>query len=493
VGGKIQPKEIMKKKVRTRIAPSPTGMPHIGTIYQALINRAFAKKHNGEFIVRIEDTDRKRLVKGAEEALYKALDWFGTTEDESPRKPGQFGPYRQSERLGLYKKYAEKLVEKGHAYYCFCSKDRLEKIRKECHEKGTPSKYDKCCCALDKKETEEKIKKGKAYVIRLKVPEGETIIVNDLLRGEVKFDSNIVDDQVLLKSDGFPTYHLAVVVDDYLMEITHMVRGEEWLSSAPKHVLLYQYFGWETPVFIHTPVLRAKDKTKLSKRKGHTNVDWYKKQGFLPEAILNFLALLGWSHPKEKEIFSQEEFTKHFDLKDLSPIGPVFDEEKLKWINGMYIREKPKEELFALIKTYCKTYAKDEDVKKSLEDKKMWDKIIPILAPRINTLSEVEGLVDFFVKEPSFKKEEVEGECIALELERAKKALEALPKWEKDEIYQKMKKICESVKCEKKQFFVALYQAVEGKKAGLPVFESMEILGREKTLKRLEKAIRLLK
>ncbi|GAG36219.1 unnamed protein product, partial [marine sediment metagenome] len=249
-----------------------------------------------------------------------------------------------------YKKYAQKLIDSNHAYYCFCSKQRLEKVRKEQQKQAKPPIYDQSCRKLDKEEAEKRLQAGEPYVIRLRVPANQVIEVNDLLRGKIKFESQVVDDQVLLKSDGFPTYHLAVVVDDHLMEISHAVRGEEWLSSAPKHVLLYRFFGWPEPVWVHAPILRNPDKSKLSKRQGHTDADWYKNQGFLPEAILNYLSLLGWSHPQEKEIFSLKEFIKLFDLKDLSPIGPIFDLEKLKWLNGKYIRRLSNQELLEKLK-----------------------------------------------------------------------------------------------------------------------------------------------
>src|SRR3989344_957995 len=330
-------------KVKTRIAPSPTGFPHIGTIYQAMLDKAFAKRHKGTFLVRIEDTDRARFVQGAEEKLFEALDWLGLQEDEGVRKGGEYGPYRQSERLDIYKKYAQELVEKDHAYYCFCTKERLDEVRNEQQKQGKPPMYDKHCRNLSKEEVDERIKNGEPYVIRMKVPENKKITVKDLIRGDIKFDSNTIDDQVILRSDGFATYHLGVVVDDYLMKVTHAVRGPEWIPSFPKHKLLYDFFGWEMPIFVHTPLIINMDGSKLSKRQGHANVDWYKEQGFLPEALLNFIALLGWSHPNSRhrhfdgesnenkevspdvEIFSFEEFSKLFDLKDLSSVNPKFD------------------------------------------------------------------------------------------------------------------------------------------------------------------------
>ncbi|MGH7245493.1 MAG: glutamate--tRNA ligase, partial [Candidatus Levyibacteriota bacterium] len=258
-------------KVRVRIAPSPTGYPHIGTVYQALFDWAFAKKNNGTFFVRIEDTDRARFVADAEEKIYAALDWFGLEESESPRKGGPFGPYRQSERLDIYKKYALELIEKNGAYYCFCTKERLDELHKKQEQEKMPTMYDGHCRNLSKEEVEKNLADGQSYVIRLKIPENTDIVVKDEIRGEIHFDSKLIEDAVLLKADGYPTYHLASsVVDDHLMQTTHIVRGEEWLPSLPKHIIAYNYFGWEKPLFFHTPILRNPDKSKLSKRQGHT-------------------------------------------------------------------------------------------------------------------------------------------------------------------------------------------------------------------------------
>ncbi|MEK9179558.1 MAG: glutamate--tRNA ligase, partial [Patescibacteria group bacterium] len=289
--------------VRTRIAPSPTGFPHIGTIYQAMLDRAYSLKNKGKFCIRIEDTDQSRLVQGAEQKIYEALDWFGLTEDESPRKGGNFGPYRQSERLPLYKKYAEELVKNEHAYYCFCTPERLDEMRKEQQKQGKSPLYDKRCRSLSVSETLKRVESGERHVIRMKIPNTGTITVPDNTRGDIVFSVEQVDDQVIMKSDGFPTYHLAVVVDDHLMEITHILRGSEWIPSFPKHKLLYDYFGWKMPIITHTPLITNMDGSKMSKRHGHASVSWYQEEGFLPEAVLNFMSLLGWSHPEEKEIF----------------------------------------------------------------------------------------------------------------------------------------------------------------------------------------------
>lgn len=381
--------QILYMMVRTRIAPSPTGYPHIGTIYQALFDFAFAKKHKGKFIIRIEDTDRERFVVDAEEKLYEAFDWFGLQEDESPRKGGPFAPYKQSERLDIYKKYALELVDKRDAYYCFCTKERLEEMREALQKEKKQLMYDGHCHALSQNETAENLLKNIPYVIRLKVPKDTAIVGHDEIRGDISFESNTVDDQVLLKSDGFPTYHLASVVDDHLMEITHIVRGEEWITSTPKHVLLYQFFGWEMPKLFHTPLLRNPDKTKLSKRHGHTNVAWYQEQGFLPEAVLNFLAMLGWSNPQDKEIFSLDEFITQFDLKDLKPVGPIFDLVKLAWLNGMWIRQLPAEDIKKRLLAY---YANDSEMFTILESDYI-QALLPLVQTRMKTLQEFKELV----------------------------------------------------------------------------------------------------
>ena len=410
------------KQVRTRFAPSPTGFLHVGGAYSALLDYAFAKKHKGKFIIRIEDTDIKRKVEGAEEIIYQALEWLGIKADESPKKGGPFGPYRQSERLDIYKKFALELVEEGDAYFCFCSPERLKKVRFERQRKGLPPMYDKKCRKLAKKKAEERAREEK-YVIRLKVPENEKIVVPEPIRGEITFESNVVDDQILLKSDGFPTYHLAIVVDDHLMEITHAVRGEEWLSSAPKHYLLYQYFGWEPPLYFHTSAIRNPDRSKLSKREGHTSLMWYKEQGYLPEALLNFLCLLGWSHPEEKEVFSLDEFIKLFDLKDLSPAGPVFNLEKLDWLNGVYLRKSQDSSLKnQIFEFYQGKYSDD-----------LINQTIPLVKDRIKKLSDYQTLAGFFFKAPKVQKNLFEKHA-KIQLVQSIKVLERIEKCEKTEI-----------------------------------------------------------
>ncbi|MBM4402410.1 MAG: glutamate--tRNA ligase, partial [Candidatus Cloacimonetes bacterium] len=376
-------------EVRTRIAPSPTGEDmHIGNIYAALFNFVFARQKKGKFIFRLEDTDRTRFVPVYEKRALESISWLGLNYDEGPNIGGPFGPYRQSERLKLYQKYAQELVNKGQAYYCFCSEERLTKMRKEQQASGLPPKYDRKCRALAKEKIKEQGAKKIPYVIRLKIPDNEKIEFNDLIRGTVSFDSNVIDDQILLKSDGYPTYHLAVVVDDHLMEITHVIRAEEWLSSVPKHILLYNALGWELPTFAHLPVLRNPDKSKMSKRKNPVWTSWYRKQGFLPEAILNYLALLGWSHPEEKEVFALDELIEKFSFDRFSKTGPIFDLQKLEWMNGVYIRQLKVTELNEKLKM------KNEKLKKV--DQRYLTRVIPLVQERMKKLSEFDELTDFF-------------------------------------------------------------------------------------------------
>jgi len=464
------------KQVRCRFAPSPTGFLHVGGAYGALLDYAFARKHKGKFILRIEDTDIKRSVEGAEEVINQGFEWLGIKPDESPQLGGPFGPYRQSERLGLYKKYALELINKGHAYYCFCSPQRLAEVRRERERKGLPPMYNKNCRGLDKKEVEERAKKEN-HVIRLKVPENEKIIVPEPIRGEIVFESNVIDDQILLKSDGFPTYHLAVVVDDHLMKITHAVRGEEWLSSAPKHYLLYQYFGWEPPIYFHTPAIRNPDRSKLSKREGHTSLMWYKEQGYLPEVLVNFLCLLGWSHPEEKEVFGLDEFIKLFDLKDLSPAGPVFNLEKLDWLNGVYIREKKDEELVQLIKPYAPQGA----------DPSLINQTIPLIRDRIKKLSDYQRLAGFFFETPKINRNLFEKNA-KLQLKQAIETLSRVEKWEKEEIERVLNRLVKKKGWGTSQFFMNFRIAITGSKFTPPITDSVAILGKEETIKRLKKA-----
>lgn len=457
--------------IRTRIAPSPTGYPHIGTIYQALFDYAFAKKNNGHFIVRIEDTDRARFVEDAEEKIFNSLDWFGLVEDESPRKGGDFKPYRQSERLEIYKKYSEQLLGQGDAYYCFCTKERLDEVRKIQQEQGKQPMYDRHCRNIPLEEARKKVNTGEGHVVRMKVPDDTKITFKDEIRGEIAFHSSTVDDQVIVKGDGFPTYHLAVVVDDHEMQITHVLRGEEWLSSTPKHILLYQFFGWEKPLFFHTPVLRNPDKSKLSKRQGHTNVEWYKDEGFLPEAILNYLALMGWSHPEEKEKFSIEEFISVVELKDLKPVGPIFDIAKLTWLNGEYLMQMNNDDIFERLTNF------DPMLIELIPQNEMIA-FIEIAKTRMKTLKEFRSLV-----EPFLRPHENELTPEQNDLKHSiREVLSEVGEWNAEGVKNA---ILNEFIFSKKYKFPALYEVIIGDRQGLPIAETFVILGKERTLKLL--------
>lgn len=452
--------------VRTRIAPSPTGYPHIGTMYQVLFDYAYAKKHDGKFIVRIEDTDRTRFVEDAEEKLFAALDYFGLSEDESPRKGGPFEPYRQSERLAIYQEYAKELVDNGHAYYCFCSKERLEEVRLKMQAAKQIPMYDKHCRDLPGEEVEKNLLKSLPCVIRMKIPHDATIVVKDEIRGDISFVSETIDDQVIMKSDGFPTYHLAVVVDDHLMEITHVVRGEEWLTSTPKHFLLYEYFGWEKPLFYHTPALRNPDKSKMSKRHSHTNVSWYQTEGYLPETILNFLALLGWSHPEEKEEFTLEEFIQLFDLQDIKPVGPIFDLQKLTWLNGIWMRRLNTEILVQRLQAF---YKDDEEVSHFLSRPYAFS-VAELAKTRMRLLKEFKDLILPAPYDYSPDEQQLRASLKAM--------LREINTWENEDIFAVLKAFQEQYEVS----FKTLYILLTGRKQGLPLSQYMEYLGKDESL-----------
>lgn len=459
-------------KVRVRIAPSPTGDPHIGTAYASLFNFAFAAKNKGKFILRIEDTDRSRLVRGTEKKIFDALRWLGLNWDEGPDIGGTYGPYKQSERLEKYKKFAKDLVNTKKAYYCDCSLERLKKVRDDQQKKSQLTQYDKKC-------RNRNLKASPNTVVRLTVPsDGETFF-QDEVRGKIGFKNTEIDDQVLLKSDGFPTYHLASVVDDHLMEITHVIRAEEWLSSTPKHVLLYQAFGWQIPKFVHLPLLRNPDKSKISKRKNPVSLIWYKDQGYLPSALLNYLANLGWSMRDDKEIFSLDEFIDNFSFERIDPAGPIFDVQKLDWMNGEYIRKTDNEELENLLSEFTKV--KKEDVRR----------VLPLIKERMKKLSEFDELTDFFFKEqikPDFSqivkkydqqlKEEVSN--------KVGNELEKVSNWVIDDIEKTVETEQKSIDWSKSDFYMVLRMAVSGSTTTPPLFEMMEVIGKAKVIKRLK-------
>lgn len=459
--------------VRARIAPSPTGQDvHVGSVATALMNFAYAKKNNGQFVIRIEDTDRTRIVEGGEEQMLKTLKRIGLIADESPEVGGPYSPYRQSERLDIYKKYAEELVTKGKAYYCTCSPERLTKMREEQQVKKQIPKYDRLCLSNQNEIIKQIRGHNLSHVIRLLIPEGQ-IKFNDIVRGEIVIETKNLDDQVLLKSDGFPTYHLGVVVDDYLMKITHIIRGEEWLPSTPKHIILYQAFGWELPIFVHISLLRNLDKSKLSKRKNPVWTSYYLDQGIFPEALLNYLSLMGWSHPEGKEIFPLTEYIKVFDIKDIQKTAPVFDPVKLEWMNGVYIREMKNEKLKIKIFEFLnKKYSED-----------LIDKTIPLIKERIKKLSDYLPLCEFFFKAPKTFEIVLEGKKEFFG--KVKEELEKVNDWKTLVIGEVLVNLAKKLEIKNSQFFADMRMVITGKKISPPLNESMEILGKEECLRRL--------
>lgn len=463
--------------VRTRIAPSPTGEElHIGNLYTALINYVWARKYNGQFIVRIEDTDRMRYVEGSEEKILKSFADFGIMYDEGPGKEGLVGPYRQSERLETYRIYVKELIEKKAAYYCFCSKERLEELRKKQTAEKKISKYDKHCLK-HQEDAETKIADGAKYVIRLNVPADTDITFEDVIRGPITINTDNIDDQVLMKSDGYPTYHLAVVIDDHFMKISHIIRGEDWITSTPKHILLFKAFGWDIPVIAHMPLLRNPDKSKFSKRKNPVWASWYLQHGILPEAMINYLALMGWSHPKQKEIFDLEEFISVFELKNVQPVGPAFDIVKLEWMNGEYIRKMDPAALKEKIIGYYKTYHKKELPADLVE------KTVPLVQERMKKLSDYLSLCQFFVEAPT--KHEIDMGKYKSLMKKSAEALQKLKEWKADEIGQTMQQVALDNKVKNSEFFMVLRVAITGKKVSPPLNESMVLLGNKECVSRL--------
>lgn len=476
--------------VRTRIAPSPTGDPHVGTAYVALFNYALARKHGGQFILRIEDTDRERSSAASEAMIFGALRWLGLRWDEGPDVGGPCGPYRQSERTEIYRKHVDELVARGAAYPCFCTRERLDALREEQKAKKLNFGYDGRCRALPREDAARRRAAGDSCVVRLAMPaEGETV-VQDLLRGEVRFDNAQVDDQVLLKSDGFPTYHLANVVDDHLMGITHVIRAEEWLSSLPKHVVLYRGFGWEAPIFCHLPLLRNADRSKISKRKNPVSLNFYRRAGYLPEAMLNYLALMGWAMPDEHEEFSVEEFVDAFTLERISLGGPVFDVEKLKWLNGKYLRRMSPRELLERLRSQL------------LSEEHLLD-VLPLVQERIDTL---EGFFEyasfFFTGELAYDADAVKAMVpkgrTPADTAKALRALleeevDPLLDWRKEALEASIRRFGLKVGWAPNELFMAVRVAATGRAASPPLFETLAVLGKETCRRRLRRAADLLK
>jgi glutamyl-tRNA synthetase len=472
--------------VRTRIAPSPTGDPHVGTAYIALFNLCFARQHGGQFILRVEDTDTVRSTRESEEAILSSLHWLGLHWDEGPDVGGDKGPYRQSERGAIYAKHAQILLDRGHAFECFCTPERLETLRKrQLAEKGKIG-YDGHCLSLSPGEIEERKQKGEPFVVRMKIPTSGACVVRDLLRDPVSIEWQQVDMQVLVKADGMPTYHLANVVDDHLMEITHVLRGEEWITSAPKHLLLYQYFGWEPPVLCHMPLLRNPDKSKLSKRKNPTSINYYRRMGFLPEALLNYLGMMGWTMPNGEEKFTLAEMAANFDVKRISLGGPVFDREKLSWLNGRYIREDLSPEQLA------------QRIAEWALNPQYTIPILRLVHERVEKLSDVlPKVAHFFTSPPKLSEASFEHKKLSLEDVRkilffAGRRLDEMRSFRREELRAELEKLGDAMGFKIRELLFPLFVALSGQSVSTPLFETLEILGPDLSRTRLRDALEAL-
>ena len=472
--------------VRTRIAPSPTGDPHVGTAYVALFNMVFAKQHGGQFLLRIEDTDQQRSTAESEQQILTALKWLGLQWDEGPDIGGDNGPYRQSERSELYRQRAAELVEHGHAFHCFCSSERLDALRAEQMAEKRSSGYDGHCLQLSPAEVTAKLAAGDSHVVRMKVPSEGECRFEDMLRGEIVIDWAQVDMQVLLKADGLPTYHLANVVDDHEMAISHVIRGEEWINSAPKHILLYQYFGWQPPQFCHLPLLRNPDKSKLSKRKNPTSILYYQRMGFLPEALLNYLGRMGWSMPDESEKFTLAEMIAAFDINRISLGGPIFDVDKLSWLNGLWIREELSDEQLA-----------DQLIHWALNRDNLMA-FIPHARARIERLSDIAPLGAYLlsgqlpITAEQLNQSGLDEESLIEVLQFSLWRLEQLQEWQRDTIFDTLKTLANQLEIKLKAFLAPLFIAIAGTTASISVMDSMQLLGPDMTRARLRHAIDLL-
>ncbi len=467
--------------VRTRFAPSPTGYLHVGGLRTALYAYLFAKKNNGALVLRIEDTDQSRKVEGAAEKLIDALHWSGIDFDEGPGKEGAYGPYIQSERLPIYKKHVGRLVDEGHAYHCFCTSERLESLRA-----GGATMYDRHCRAISSEEVHRRIAAGEPNVIRMKVPDGGSVDFHDAVRGDVSIAHAAIDDQVLLKSDGFPTYHLAVVVDDHAMAISHVIRGEEWLPSTPKHILLYGYFGWPLPVFAHLPLLLNPDKSKLSKRQGDVAVEDYRNKGYLKEALVNFVAFLGWNPGDEREIFSMQELIQEFSLERVGKSGAVFNIEKLNWMNQQHLKVMPEHDILPLIAPALRAKGWDSTSEQYLKQ------VIGLMKERVVLAGDFVTGCEYFYADPTSFDETAKaknwkpetGQHLTLLAEK----FTALETFDAATIEAALRSAAESLAVGAGKLIHPLRLALSGVAHGPSLFHMAEVLGKETVLRRINHA-----
>ena len=481
------------ENIRVRFAPSPTGYLHVGGLRTALYNFLFAKKNNGKFILRIEDTDRNRYVEGAVENLISALKWCNLQFDEGPDIGGKFGPYLQSQRLEIYKQYIQMLITEGKAYYCFCTQERLEALREEQLKQKLPqAKYDKHCLGLNKDDITKKLNEKIPYVIRLNVEPNNKITFEDIVRGRVEFESNNIDDQVLIKSDGYPTYHLANVVDDHLMEISHVIRGEEWLSSTPKHVLLYDSFKWQRPIFAHLPLLLNPDRSKLSKRQGDVAVEDYRSKDFLNDALVNFVALLGWNAGDDKEFYYLNELIEKFSLERVNKAGAVFDLDKLNWLNAEHLRKKTDDEILLMLK---ESILNSQFSTFNYKDFYLLQ-IISAMKERVSFVNE------YLLKSPYFFEAPKEYEEASVlknwnqdtpqQLEKLKLEFSLLENPSKEDYEHALARVSEKLNIGKGKLIHPLRLALSGISTGPGIFDIAFIIGKDEVLKRIDTALKLI-
>jgi len=473
-------------RVRVRLAPSPTGDPHVGTAYIALFNYVFAKKHGGDLILRIEDTDQVRSRSSSEQMIMHSLKWLGLQWDEGPDVGGPCGPYRQSERREIHQKYTNQLVEGGHAYRCFCTAARLDEMRKEQKAKGQNAGYDRHCRNLSDAEVKKQLDAKIPFVVRLKMPTDGVTVVQDAIRGAVEFENQRIDDQVLMKSDGFPTYHLANVVDDHTMKVSHVIRAEEWISSTPKHVQLYKAFGWEAPTFVHMPLLRNSDKSKISKRKNPTSLRYYERAGILPETMVNFLGLMGWSFGGDVEVFTLQQMIEKFELKQLNLGGPVFDQVKLGWLNNQYLQKVSEERFVSLVRDQI--FA--PDYLKALR---------PLVLERMERLEQFTDQFGFFFN-GALKYDGVPlvpagktPEDIKTMVSELVELLDEVYDWDTPHIQAALDAHKEKLGWKPKDYFMTVRLIVTGRKDSPQLVDSMAVLGREMVRFRLRDSLKAIK
>jgi glutamyl-tRNA synthetase len=472
--------------VRLRVAPSPTGDPHVGTAYMSLFNLAFVRREGGQFVLRVEDTDRARFQADSEQQVYDTLHWLGLEWDEGPDIGGPFAPYRQSERLDTYRPVAERLLESGHAYHCWCTPQRLQEMREAQQRAKTPTGYDRMCVGKTREERSALPGFAEEPVIRMLVPDDAPLHFTDLIRGEV--NAPRPDDQVLMKTDGYPTYHLANVVDDHEMGITHVVRGEEWIASTPKHVLLYAWLGWELPAFAHMPLLRNADKSKISKRKNPAaRLTWFVEEGFLPEALRNFLGLMGYSLPDGQEVFTFEEMVETFEWSRVNAVGPVFDVEKLRWLSGHYMRELPVADIAERIVATMGVSGAQADLVRAAA---------PLVTERVATLADAAAMLGFLVDDDASFAIDPEAAAKQLGPEQqptvvaARDALVSTSSFAAADVEAALRAaLVDGLGLKPRHAFGPVRVAVTGSTVSPPLFESIELLGRERTLARLNAAL----